>query len=113
MNKPRLSRHLQGIRCFACNQAHNALTLLTVCTTCGLPLRVDYDWASIRMSRAEMVNRPPTLWRYREVLPLAAGDETTLVEGFTPLLEIERNVWVKDEARNPTGCLATADRPGA
>jgi threonine synthase len=103
MNKPRLSRHLQGIRCFACNQAHDALTLLTVCTSCGLPLRVEYDWASIRMSRAEMVNRPPTLWRYREVLPLAAGDETTLVEGFTPLLAVERNVWVKDEARNPTG----------
>ncbi|MGH9552586.1 MAG: threonine synthase, partial [Terriglobales bacterium] len=27
----------------------------------------------------------------------------SLGEGFTPLLEIERNVWVKDEARNPTG----------
>src|SRR6185312_6865496 len=31
------------------------------------------------------------------------GDEVTLAEGFTPLLAVERNVWVKDEARNPTG----------
>jgi threonine synthase len=31
------------------------------------------------------------------------GDETTLIEGFTPLLGVEPNVWVKDESRNPTG----------
>ena len=68
-----------------------------------MPLRVDYDLTSIRMSRADMTDRPPTLWRYREVLPLGAGDETSLAEGFTPLLPVEHNVWVKDEARNPTG----------
>jgi threonine synthase len=27
----------------------------------------------------------------------------TLGEGFTPLLEVEPNVWIKDESRNPTG----------
>jgi threonine synthase len=43
------------------------------------------------------------LWRYRELLPLEAGDETSLGEGFTPLLPVGERVWVKDEARNPTG----------
>ncbi len=43
------------------------------------------------------------MWRYREVLPLLEGDGVTLGEGFTPLLEVVRNVWVKDEGQNPTG----------
>jgi threonine synthase len=37
------------------------------------------------------------------MLPLEEGDEVSLSEGFTPLLSVEPNVWVKDEARNPTG----------
>jgi threonine synthase len=68
-----------------------------------MPLRVDYDLSRVRVRLEDLRDRPPSLWRYREVLPLQAGDETSLTEGYTPLLEVERNVWVKDEARNPTG----------
>jgi threonine synthase len=103
MNRIRLSRYLTGIRCFACGLPHDPHLLLTVCSACGLPLRVDYDLASMRLALADVAGRSPTLWRYREVLPLKEGDEITLVEGFTPLLAVERNVWVKDESRNPTG----------
>jgi threonine synthase len=101
--KPRLSRQLSGIKCFACSTAHDPAQLLTVCTACGMPLRVDYDLSRVRLKLADLVNRPPSLWRYREVLPLEEGDEISLTEGFTPLLAVEPNVWVKDEARNPTG----------
>jgi len=101
--KPRLSRHLSGIRCFACSTAHDPAQLLTVCAACGMPLRVDYDLSQVRVKLADLVGRPPSLWRYREVLPLEEGDEISLTEGFTPLLSVEPNVWVKDEARNPTG----------
>jgi threonine synthase len=41
------------------------------------------------------------MWRYREVLP-GGDDPVTLVEGFTPLVEVDDGVMVKDEARNPT-----------
>jgi threonine synthase len=99
----RLSRYLRGIHCFACETSHDPRTLLGVCQRCGMPLRVDYDLAAIRLSLADLASRPPTLWRYRELLPLEAGDEVSLGEGFTPLLPVEANVWVKDEARNPTG----------
>lgn len=68
-----------------------------------MPLRVDYDLSAVQLTLADLAGRVPTLWRYREVLPLEDGDETSLAEGFTPLLEVEANVWVKDEARNPTG----------
>jgi threonine synthase len=100
---PKLSRHLAGVRCFACNHAHDPRRLLTVCAVCGMPLRVDYDLAAIRLRLSDLTSRLPTLWRYRELLPLEEGDETSLAEGFTPLLQVEPNVWVKDEARNPTG----------
>ncbi len=103
MSAIRLSPFLSGVRCFACETPHDPRGLLTVCRQCGMPLRVDYDLASIRWKRGDVVGRVPTLWRYREVLPLIDGDETTLAEGFTPLLAVEPNVWVKDEARNPTG----------
>lgn len=103
MSGIRLSRHLTGVRCFACGLAHDPRTLLTVCTSCGLPLRVDYDLASIRLKLGDVATRPATLWRYREVLPLEEGDETSLSEGFTPLLRVDDKVWVKDESRNPTG----------
>jgi len=100
---PRLSKFLRGIHCFACETSHDPRTLLGVCQRCGMPLRVDYDLSSIRLKLADVAARPPTLWRYRELLPLEEGDEVTLGEGFTPLLAVAENVWVKDEARNPTG----------
>jgi threonine synthase len=103
MKIPRLSRHLAGVHCFACGRAHDPRTPLTVCAQCGSPLRVDYDLATVRLTLRDLAGRPPTLWRYREVLPLEEGDEVSLVEGFTPLLRIDANVWVKDESRNPTG----------
>jgi threonine synthase len=103
MVTPRLSPNLSGIRCFACDKPHDPHTLLSVCTNCGMPLRVDYDLSAVRLKLSDLADRPPTLWRYREVLPLLEGDEVSLAEGFTPLLPIETNVWVKDEARNPTG----------
>ena len=68
-----------------------------------MPLRVDYDLASIRLTLPDLRTRAPTLWRYRELLPLEEGAETSLGEGFTPLLPAGAQVWIKDESRNPTG----------
>ncbi len=103
MAPPRLSRHVAGVKCFSCETPHDPRELLTVCSACASPLRVDYDLSGLKLRLADLRERPPTLWRYREVLPLEEGDEVSLAEGFTPLLPVERNVWVKDEARNPTG----------
>jgi threonine synthase len=52
------------------------------------------------------------MYRFRELLPLAPGEEpVTLGEGGTPLLELPRlgahlglrRLWAKDEGQNPTG----------
>jgi threonine synthase len=92
-----LNPHLEGLTCFACGTAHDARVLQTVCTRCGMPLRVDYALESFTP------HWPPSLWRYDRVLPLQVARAVTLGEGFTPLVAIGERTWVKDESRNPTG----------
>ena len=80
----------------------------------GAPLFARYDLAAARgaVRREEVVRRAPSMWRYREVMPLRPGDEiVTLDEGWTPLRRARRlgewcgfhRLWVKDESVNPTG----------
>ena len=98
----RFSRTFLGLSCFSCGTAHDAALLQTVCTRCGLPLRADYRLALGAMDLATVRARPPSLWRYEEVLPIPHVDAVTLSEGFTPIVEVD-GVLVKDESRNPTG----------
>jgi threonine synthase len=78
------------------------------------PLWVRYDLAALGsvLTKAALAHRPPTLWRYRELLPLPTDAEpVTLGEGMSPLLPCPRigrelglsNLWVKDESQLPTG----------
>jgi threonine synthase len=80
----------------------------------GRPLWVRYDLDRVRaaVGPAAFAGRPPSLWRYRELLPLPAGEEpVTLGEGMTPLLPCPRlgrelglsRLFIKDESQLPTG----------
>lgn len=80
----------------------------------GRPLWVRYDLEAVgRALRPEMLrDRAPSLWRYRELLPLPLDAEpVTLGEGMSPLLPCPRlgqemglkHLVVKDEAQLPTG----------
>jgi threonine synthase len=80
----------------------------------GRPLWVRYDLGKIRavVTPDIIARRPPSLWRYRELLPLPANVEpVTLGEGMTPLLPCPRlgremgcaNLFIKDESQLPTG----------
>jgi threonine synthase len=78
------------------------------------PIWVRYDLNAIKRSVTpeQISKRPPSLWRYRELLPLPSEHEpVTLGEGMTPLLPCPRlgaamglkNLWIKDESQLPTG----------
>ena len=80
--------------------------------SCGAPLLARYDLTAAKSwSRNSLAGREPSMWRYRELMPLI-GDEQpiTLGEGWTPLIHAERlgatlgltNLFVKDESLNPT-----------
>jgi len=92
-----------ALRCFACEADHDPGVLQTVCRACGLPLRVDYDAARAPLAPSALIGRPASLWRYRELLPIRPEAAVSLVEGWTPLVELGAGLWIKDEARNPTG----------
>lgn len=100
--------HLSHLECGHCRQSWEADRLHNRCPSCTGPLLARYRLADAGMPALdEILARPPGQFRFREVLPTAAGAETaTLGEGATPLLRataLGRKVWVKDEAQNPTG----------
>jgi threonine synthase len=80
--------------------------------TCGAPLLARYDLNAARGWRPEsLVGREPTMWRYRELMPLFDGEQPlTLGEGWTPLVHAHRlggelgleRLYIKDESLNPT-----------
>jgi len=87
-----------------------------VCGACLGPLEPAYDPQRRLPSREEIGRRPPSLWRYREWLPVA-DPVHALDTGFTPLLEAPRlaarlgvaRAWVKNDAvSHPT--LSFKDR---
>ena len=80
----------------------------------GKPLLVRYDLerAAKTLTKDSLKRRVPSLWRYREVLPVVSDENiVTLGEGWTPLLRAKRlggqlglpELFIKDESPNPTG----------
>ncbi|UYV17076.1 threonine synthase [Porphyrobacter sp. ULC335] len=80
----------------------------------GRPLLVRYDLEALRgaVSRETFASRPASLWKWRELLPLADfSNRLELGEEATPILPLTRtaarlgarSVLVKDEGRLPTG----------
>jgi threonine synthase len=105
---------LTYLECSLCSRVHRADKLQTVCEVCHKPLFARYDLARVRaaLRREDLASREPTLWRYREVLPLPFSMKpVSLGEGWTPLLPVRKfasvhdstAVYLKDEALNPTG----------
>src|ERR1700722_15993896 len=100
-----LESALDGTR-FAAGQVHTVHK--------GRPLWVRYDLDAVRRAvrPEDFVARPPSLWRYRELLPLPLDAEpVTLGEGMSPLLRCPRlgaelgvpGLSIKDESQLPTG----------
>jgi threonine synthase len=84
-----------------------------VCTdeSCSAILAARYQWESNTLQKSDLKERPSSLWRYREFLPVEDEDNiVTLGEGFTPMLTLSnlkrhtqgKNVILKDESGNPT-----------
>jgi threonine synthase len=105
---------LTHLDCTKCGKTYQPGRVYTVCAACGAPLYARYDLvrAAREMRPGHLELREPTMWRYREVLPLADDSaKVSLGEGFTPLLPAPRlgsqlglpRLLIKEEAGNPTG----------
>jgi threonine synthase len=98
--------YVTGLRCRVC-RAEYPEQPLAICDECFGPLEVEYDYEALArvLSRERIVSRPPTMWRYRELLPLAAPPRVGLETGYTPLVPAPRlgaalglkNLYIKND----------------
>ncbi|HKW44665.1 MAG TPA: threonine synthase [Candidatus Eremiobacteraceae bacterium] len=105
---------LSHLECSKCGKICTADAVQQLCG-CGGPLlgRYDLQRAASTLTRAELVQRPWSLWRYGELLPIrdAARHAVSLGETVTPIVPLTRagselgidDLRCKDEGMLPTG----------
>jgi threonine synthase len=100
-----------NLYCSKCNNIFDIALLQDYSHCCNKPLLVRYDNIGY-LPKEILINRPHTMWRYKELLPLFDHKNlVTLGEGMTPILPMKTignkygfdQLWVKDEGSNPTG----------
>jgi threonine synthase len=102
-----MSALTKGLKCRECGSPYEHGPQ-HVCELCFGPLEVDYDYDAIKqvLTREAIASRPPTMWRYAELLPVTDVDLAAPAVGFTPLVKADRlakrlgvrEVWVKNDA---------------
>jgi threonine synthase len=106
--------YLSHLECSDCSRSFDADVVQTFCPDCQAPLLARYNLTAAHdeLDRDEFRYRLPGMWRWQELLPVRNPENMlTLGEGDTPLLKVPRvggllglkNLYVKEEGRNPTG----------
>jgi threonine synthase len=106
--------YLRYLECTACGARYSPGEVHTVCQACEKVLfaRYDLERARSEVRREDVASRPPTMWRFREVMPVDnPASIVSLGEGMTPILPLSavgrrlglRHLFLKDEGLNPTG----------
>ena len=105
---------LAFLQCSKCGGQFSKKEIHNLSPCCSLPLfpRYDIEKGKVYFKKDSLINRPPTMWRYKEMMPVNYEENiTTLGEGFTPL-ELAgslgkmlgfKNLFLKNESINPTG----------
>jgi len=96
--------------CVHCGAEYSPDAIVYNCEKCGHLLAVKYDLSKITITHEEILQRPISLWRYKEFLPVKI-EPVTLQEGGTPLYHLKRlgeemgltNLYAKHEGMNPSG----------
>jgi len=100
---------MRALKCRECGREY-PLTATHVCEFDFGPLEVAYDYERIKKSltREAISSRPQTMWRYRELLPVAGEPTVGFEVGFTPLIKADRlarrlgirELWIKNDTVN-------------
>ena len=99
-----------GLQCTQCHRFFPEEAPLDKCPKCqGLLDTLLDETALSHYSKRQLENDTRSMWKFHMFLPVKAGTiPVTAGEGDTPLRPVRsfphfRNIWVKDETRNPTG----------
>ncbi len=109
---------MKALKCRECAREY-PLAATHVCEFDFGPLEVVYDYPRIKknLTREAIKSRPQTMWRYRELLPIAHEPTVGTQVGYTPLVKADRlakklgirELWIKNDTVNyPT--LSFKDR---
>jgi threonine synthase len=107
------------LRCKECGTTYPP-EKLHMCEKCYAPLEVTYEYETIQLTTKSFQNRPNTIWRYIELLPVTNRSKIVdLHTGYTPLHKAKRlgeqlgltNLYIKNDTVNPT--YSFKDRPVA
>ena len=103
------SSFFTGLKCRECGKKYPKEPLY-VCEYCFGPLEIDYDYDAIKsvLSKEVIASRLPSMWRYRELLPVEKEPVVGFHVGYTPLIRTNRlaqrlgvrEVWVKNDTVN-------------
>lgn len=101
--------YMHALKCRECGREY-PLAATHVCEYDFGPLEVAYDYDRIKstLTRATIESRPKSMWRYRELLPVAGDPTVGLEVGFTPLIKADRlakklgirELWIKNDTVN-------------
>jgi threonine synthase len=104
---------LRSLECRSCCTQIDPHHLVGTCPTCGQALFAIYDLDRLDPARwrRSVAERPPSLWRYRELLPVQSLESiVTLGEGLSPILPLGDvpeapgvRILLKDDGLLPTG----------
>jgi len=111
--------HIKHLKCLLCGSNYHPDEVRYVCPKHGhegiLDVQYDYQWIAKDFSPKDLsTNHSYSMWRYRPLLPIKPHIPVPpLILGWTPLYFVPRlaaplglrNLWVKDEGRQPTGSL--------
>src|SRR5258708_29944996 len=82
--------YMRALKCRECGREY-PLTATHVCEFDFGPLEVVYDYHRIKQSltREAIKSRPNSMWRYRELFPVAHDPTVRPQEGFPPLVKAD------------------------
>ena len=78
-----------ALRCRKCGQEY-PLQARSMCEFCFSSLEVTYDYKALakELSREKIAEGPPSMWRYKDLLPVDDGI-VDIGTGFTPLVKAD------------------------
>ncbi len=110
-------KNVKAAKCVKCGREYPALPGVTTCESCGgiLDIIYDYDYIKSQVTKEDLaVREDPTMWRYKEFLPVEDLKEyPKLKVGGSPLYKEDRLaaqlhvdcLYIKDDGINPTASL--------
>jgi threonine synthase len=105
---------MSAVKCLKCKECGREYPIKAshVCEFCFGPLEVAYDYEKLKkiVSRKKIEKGPPTLWRYKDLLPIEKEEVVESNTGFTPLVRAKnlgrelglKELYVKNDTVNPT-----------